>query len=172
MSAMNMKKTLTALMLGSLLCAAGAVQAAGPASSVATGTANLVFAATGTATVKITPVSGLLAGTVNTGTKLADVAIDVTSGAPAWRWTPGTGTIQAGVNNYRNEVTGNGGNKLKVLMYNNLGDSTRDSATGWWVLNSSVSNKLHKDILITKDQTETVSPDTYPVSIDAVVWAY
>ncbi|HGK4757401.1 TPA: hypothetical protein ACJ2XP_004761 [Enterobacter cloacae] len=168
----TMKKTMAALAVVALMGAAGTALAAGPVSAVATGTADIVFAASGTATVNITPVTGLMAGSVADKTKLADVAIDVTAGAPAWRWTPGSGTITNTTSIASNELTGKAGNKINVQLINSAADSTLDTASGWWVLNSTVTNKLHKDLLIVKNQTATVAPDTYPVSVDAVVWAY
>ena len=169
----TMNKTLAALTLGALLCAAGAAQAR-PVSAIATGTADIVFAASGTATIKITPVADLMAGSVVNLTKLANVAINVTAGQPAWRWTPGSGTIGPAASNRLYIAKGkyNTNNELSLALVDPQSNSTQDTTTGWWYLNKTATSKLHKDLVIEKHQTSIVAPDTYPVSVDAVVWAY
>lgn len=164
-----MKKTLMALTLGTLM-ATGTALAAGPVSDVATATADIVFAASGTATAQITPVSGLLSGEVAGNTKLADSLFTASAGDVAYRWTPGTYTTSAtGTAAVQHvTVTGKAGNKLSLFNVRNIGGNATWDATGWWVPDTVGTRTLGASIL--KSGSSNVAPDTYPVSMDAVVW--
>lgn len=167
----TMKKTMAAMAVVALMGAAGAAHAAGPVSAVATGTADLVFAASGTATVKITPMTGLMAGNIANQTKLADVVFTASAGDVAYRWTPGSATI-TNPNNHASadiaEVTGKAGNKILLVAADTGASSTAWDAAGWWVPVTVGTTTVNARI--NKYTTSTVAPDTYPVSMDAVVW--
>lgn len=167
----TMKNTMAALAVVALMGAAGAAQAAGPVSAVATGTADLVFAASGTATVKITPVTGLLAGNIANGTKLADAVFTASAGDVAYRWTPGSGTITNNSNGAPviMEVTGAAGNKLIITPVDSGSSATTCITTAPWCVPTTVGTTT-VNAVIQKYTTATVAPDTYPVSMDAVVW--
>ncbi|MEB8258218.1 hypothetical protein NGI13_21930 [Enterobacter asburiae] len=166
-----MKKTMAAMAVVALMGAAGAAHAAGPVSAVATGTADLVFAASGTATVKITPMTGLMAGNIANQTKLADVVFTASAGDVAYRWTPGSATI-TNPNNHVTadiaEVTGKAGNKILLAATDTGASTTAWDAAGWWVPVTAGTTTVNARI--NKYTTATVAPDTYPVSMDAVVW--
>lgn len=164
-----MQKTVLALVTGSLMGIVGMAQAAGPVSSIVTAKADIVFEATGTATAVITPKKGLLAGKYPHASLVADAVFTASAGDVAYRWTPGTGVIS---NNSAGspqlyETTGKGKNKLK-LQVTDTGDYSTNGGSGWFVP-VKIGQSTIKATLKTQD-TQTIAPDSYPVSMDAVVW--
>ncbi|HGM6839718.1 TPA: hypothetical protein ACKP7D_003504 [Serratia marcescens] len=165
------KKTLTALTLGTLLTT-GAAQAT-PVSPVVTTTGELVFANSGTANIKFNPANNLLAGKLKSGTILGSIEATATAGDVAVRWTPGVGSpIVNGFGFALNDLKGKTQDKVLQVMFNDAVENpaaytcTKDEQ--WCVNNALNTGNVTYKVFNTSD---TVVPvDTYTVSLDAVVW--
>ncbi|EHX8485663.1 hypothetical protein MLF92_17200 [Escherichia coli] len=162
---MNFKKS---LLTASLLFVMGGVSAANAAaiSSVATATADVTFASASKATIVMTPKTDLQAGQVSRSTPVAEGQGSIT-GAPsgskiAFRWTPGSGTISG----FNNQVSGKNDQSHKLaLMFVAKGNTAIDN--GWIVPHDVLTSMAFR--LQTLADAE-VAADTYPLSVDAVVW--
>ncbi|MGF7483710.1 hypothetical protein [Providencia sp. SP181] len=167
-----MQKTVLALVAGSLMGIVGTAQAAGPVSSIVTAKADIVFEATGTATAVITPKKGLLAGKYPHATVVADAVFTASAGDVAYRWTPGTGVISNSSNNQSAqfyETTGKGGNKLKLQVVDTGDYLTSGKENAPWFVPVKIGQSTINATLETQGE-QTIAPDSYPVSMDAVVW--
>lgn len=148
---------------------------AAPISNIVTGTADVVFAASGEASITIQPVTTLLAGK-HTSTTIATGRVSATAGNIAYRWTPSVGTAVSGKNTNYRTLSGkaSAANKLTVYSFapsNSGAGATRSpSDPNWWVAtnNSNVINNLS---IVTNETEQMVAPDTYVISMDAAVWA-
>lgn len=165
------KKTLTALTLGTLLTT-GAAQAT-PVSPVVTTTGELVFANSGTATIKFNPANNLLAGNLKAGTILGSIVATATAGDVAVRWTPGVGSPSVNDFGYAlNNLKGKTQDKVLQVYFNDaVGNKPAYTCTKdeQWCVNDALntSNVTYQVI----NGGDTVVPvDTYTVSLDAVVW--
>lgn len=165
-------KLLTRLSLIALFAVGSitAVQAA-PVSDITTGNADLIFGSTDTASITITPVTGLKAGP-NTNTLVADVAASVTAGTVAIRWRPGTGTIYPKSNRITiaGKYTGEQhdfwfGEEIRYGASSNMIQSASDM--GWWYTADAASSVTFK---ITNAYTQTFPIDVFRLSMDAAVW--
>lgn len=139
---------------------------AAPVSSIVTGTADVVFRQTGTATIAVTPVGALQAG-VHNAQVIASATASATGGTVAYRWSPVGSAARSGFDGQRT-LSG------KVDVNNKLNVSTVASATasdtfpGWYAANDAAPSL---DITImTAAGNQAVAADTYVVSLDAAVW--
>lgn len=146
--------------------AAGVAQAA-PISAVATGTGDVVFQETGTASIVVTPESNLTAGMHN-DTLIARATATATGGQIAYRWTPNASVVRNGDNQQRT-ISGkaDAANKLDVVS---SAAATQSAAYPEWYAANSGASTL--DISVrTAPVAQSVAADTYVVSMDAAVWA-
>ncbi|MGK0603403.1 hypothetical protein [Yokenella regensburgei] len=168
---MNTVKTLS--LSAALLMAGGTLSlahAGGVVSDITTQTADVSFASTGTATVSLTAKAGLTAASYRTGDVIATGTATASAGTVAYRWTPGTGTVsQADKLSKVIKITGAGSkeNVIDLTLTGNAAEKT-DGGSGWIVpTGSSISSQ---NLTVSMAQDEVVSPDTYTLSVDAVVW--
>lgn len=162
-----MKKMMKQLFAIAILAAgtAGVAQAV-PISGVATASDYAVFKTQGTASVAVTPVTGLMAGLFAPNTRLADVTAGTDTGIVAIRWTPDSGAVDA--TDSQNIVV-NGKNTsaaLKVSFDVSQGLTRSVSDKAWW---RSASSAVSTSVM--SDSVETNIPaDRFPLSIDAAMW--
>lgn len=169
---MNTVKTLS---LSAVLLTAGGTlslaHAGGVVSDVTTQTADINFASTGTATVSLTAKTGLTAASYKAGTVIATGTATASAGTIAYRWTPGTGTVsKADSISKIIKITGAGSGKnfLDILLTGDSSAYKTDGGDGWIVPTGSSISVQNLTAAIAQD--EVVSPDTYTLSVDAVVW--
>lgn len=163
---MNFKKS---LLTASLLFVMGGVSAANAAaiSAVATATADVTFASASKATIVMTPKTGLQAGQVGRATLVAEGQGSIT-GAPsgsniAFRWTPSSGVI-SGTNI---QVSGKNDRSHKLALTFTT-EENMGYYNGWLVPNRNLTSMAFR--IVTQTEAE-VAADTYPLSVDAVVWS-
>lgn len=150
-----------------LVAGVSGVAHAAPISAVASGTGDVVFSETGTATITVTPVTGLLAGTHN-NLQIATAQATATGGAVAYRWTPDASVVRNG-DDLQRTLSGKTSalNKLDVVS---MAAATASAAyPGWYVANNNASTL--PITINTSAVDQAVAADTYVVSLDAVVWA-
>ncbi|MGK8665325.1 hypothetical protein [Serratia marcescens] len=137
-----------------------------PISSIVTGTADVVFRETGTATITVTPVAALQAGLHNARV-IANATASATGGPVAYRWSPAGSEPRSGSDDQRT-LTGKADerNRLNVLTVANALAS--DAYPGWYAANGEATSL---DITVmTAAENQFVAADTYVVSLDAAVW--
>lgn len=147
---------------------------AGVMSAINNGTADIIFGGSGTASITITPVSGLLAGPAIAQTKVADgqVTSTGTGNNSAYRWNTSTGTITS-------SATGKGQDTVLVHGANNAAntvtfitssnDSTPSPSDDSWFVSNAQDSTVNF-IISTTAAAEDVQVDRYPVSMDAAIW--
>lgn len=167
---MNTVKTLS--LSAALLMAGGTLSlahAGGIVSDVVTQTADINFAATGTASISLTAKTGLTAGSFKKGDVIASGTATATAGTVAVRWTPGTGTVSRADGVVR-MIKITGASKQNFIDLGLVGDAQEyaDGGNGWVVPTKSNTSTLKLSAVM--GQNEVVSPDTYVISMDAVVW--
>ncbi|EPC4333811.1 hypothetical protein ACRZTK_004414 [Enterobacter asburiae] len=152
--------------LAAALCLPAFSLQAVPISSIVTGTADVVFRETGTASVTVTPASALQAG-IHNSRVIATAVASATGGPVAYRWSPSGSEARDGSGNQRT-LTG------KSFSDNRLQVSSVAPATlsadypGWFVADNGVG-RLDISVL-TAAGNQSVAADTYVVSLDAAVW--
>ncbi|WP_431295606.1 hypothetical protein [Rahnella sp. PAMC 25559] len=155
------------------LLVAGTVSGAQAAlvSGVATGTGDVVFDQSSTASMVVTPKTGLPAGVTTAGTEIATAVASILTGGSAatyvaYRWTP-TASVMVGTDALTRTISGkaNLSNKLEVTS---TAPATLDSAgLGWYVANAA---NIPLNISVKTTTQQTVAADTFTVSLDAAVW--
>lgn len=168
---MNTVKTLS--LSAALLMAGGTLSlahAGGVVSDVTTQTADVIFASTGTATVSLTAKTGLTAASYKAGTVIATGTATASAGTIAYRWTPGYGTVSKADSISKIIKIAGMGNEKNFLYLSLKGNSSAytDGGDGWIVPTGSSISVQNLTAAIAQD--EVVSPDTYMLSVDAVVW--
>lgn len=167
-----MNKIMKQMSLASLLvtCAMSGVHAA-PVSAIATDTQDLVISSTDTASISITPVTGLMAQYYTSGTKVADVAVSATNGTVAFRWTPTSGVVDSKGN--RITVAGKSTGEThdvwfaEQIRYGASANLTKSASNPeWWYADGVKSFTTN----VTLASNQTLSADSYPLSMDAAIW--
>lgn len=163
---MRMLNTARLSAIAVLMAGSMGVAMAAPISDVVTGSGDVVFAATGTASITVTPVTGLTAGS-HSNTIVANATATATPGNIAYRWTPDA-SVQRGTSALDRTISGktDATNKLDVTS---SGPATQSASyPDWYVANAGASTM---PITITTTSTpQVVAADTYVVSLDAAVW--
>ena len=144
----------------------GGVQAA-PISAVASGTGDVVFSETGTASISVTPVTGLLAGTHN-ALQIATAQATATGGAVAYRWTPDASVVRNG-DNLQRTLSGKASALNKLDVVSTATATVSAAYPEWYVANNNASTLAIT--IKTSAVDQPIAADTYVVSLDAVVWA-
>ncbi|HDC4393602.1 TPA: hypothetical protein O8L60_004591 [Enterobacter cloacae] len=165
---MEIIKNIKRLSVIALLVAGSAgVAHAAPVSAVVTGTGDVVFQETGTATITVTPEANLTAGLHN-NTLIARATATATGGQVAYRWTPAA-SVAIGTDNTQRTISGkaNAANKLNVVS---TAAATVSAAYPEWYAANSNASTLDITVRTTPVQ-QAVAADTYVVSMDAAVWA-
>lgn len=169
---MNTVKTLS---LSAVLLTVGGTlslaHAGGVVSDVTTQTADVIFASTGTATVSLTAKTGLTAASYKAGTVIATGTATASAGTIAYRWSPGYGTVSQADSLSKIIKIAGAGNEKNFLYLSLTGNSSAytDGGDGW-IVPTSGSNISVQNLTASIAQDEVVSPDTYWLSVDAVVW--
>ncbi|HHR5860607.1 TPA: hypothetical protein ACS70L_003379 [Providencia alcalifaciens] len=161
----KMTKVMRLSAMALLVAGSVGVANAAPVSDVVSGTGDVVFAGTGTASITVTPVTGLVAGKF-TSLVIANAQATASAGNIAYRWTPDA-SVQRGTPLDRT-ISGTqiAANKLDV---SSTAIATQSSShPDWWVANSGASS-LNIEIRTTNTE-QTVAADTYKVALDAAVW--
>ncbi|EFE55238.1 Saf-pilin pilus formation protein [Providencia rettgeri DSM 1131] len=163
-----MNKMTTAVHISVIaLLVAGSVSVANaaPVSDVVSGSGDVVFAGTGTASITVTPVTDLVAGKFSS-LVIANAQATATAGNIAYRWTPDA-SVQRGTPLERTiSGTNIAANKLDVASTATATQS--NSHPDWWVADAGASTL---DIEVRTTSTEqTIAADTYRVALDAAVW--
>jgi len=137
-----------------------------PVSAITTGTADVVFRETGTASITVTPVSPLQAGRYDTRV-IASATASASSGAVAYRWSPSGSEARGEFSNLRTlSGRANAANRLSVSSVANA--TLSGDSPSWYFANNGASSL---DITVLTAQGEqAVAADTYVVSLDAAVW--
>lgn len=146
-------------------------------SDVTTQTAEIIFAATGTATISLTAKSGLIAGSYSQGQSIATGTATASAGSVSYRWTPGTGTVSDTGDGVDSLITVKGTDDTSHTVTLNLissGTGTEggmiDGGSGWIVPKTQGTKNISLDVQ--NYTTAIIQPDTYILSIDAAVWGY
>lgn len=153
----------------SLLCA-GCVNAANAAtiSNSTTATTAFTFSPEHNVQLKLTPASGLVAGSIATGVQVATGLItDSTASQLAFRFTPDTGA--SGKQETANTITLSGTNASNLISLELAGDSTSFRSGDAWV--HTTKSMTSEPIYIKTNGAQTVNADTYTVSVDAADYA-
>lgn len=154
------------------LLAAGAMTAAhaAPVSDISSGDADIIFGGTDTATIVITPVSGLKAGPA-TALKVADGSVTTTGTGnyAAYRWTPASGTVgPSGAARDTIELTGRSTGKKIIFVTASTSATVSPSDSAWFVGNAK-DTKINFTIS-TGPSAQTVPVDVFNTSMDGAVW--
>ncbi|MEX3136948.1 hypothetical protein [Serratia ureilytica] len=159
-------RTVMAGSLMTLLLGVSSGVRAVPISSIVTGTADVVFRETGTATITVTPVGTLQAG-VHNARVIANATASATGGPVAYRWSPAGSEARSGFDDQRT-LTGKAdeSNRLNVLTVANA--TASEVYPGWYAANGE-STSLDITVM-TASENQAVAADTYVVSLDAAVW--
>lgn len=171
---MKKNNVLQSVAIAFILCCSFGNAYAVEVGEITTATADIVFASSGTSTIKITPVENLMSDKHARGTKFADVAMTSTAGTLAYRWTPGTfDKIEANSDGIKNKVTisGTGNKDNKLSLYVDTANTQTDASKGaeGWIVTKSQTTDFSTTVV--NDVEKVVSPDTYVISLDSVVWA-
>lgn len=138
-----------------------------PISSIVTGTGDVVFRETGTATIAVTPVSPLQAG-VHDSRVIATAVASATGGTVAYRWSPAGSEMRNGVGNLR-VLSGKNRPENRLLVSSVANAMPSLDSSGWYI---SGNNPGRMDITVqTAAGQQAVAADTYVVSLDAAVWS-
>lgn len=164
-------KLITRLSLIALL-SAGAMTAAqaAPASDISSGDADIIFGGTDTATIVITPVAGLKAGT-KTAEKVADgtVTTSGTGNLAAYRWTPASGTVgPSGAAKDTIDITGRNTSTVIRFVTASTNATVSPSDDAWFVANTA--DQAIDFTISTGPASQIVPVDIFNVSMDAAVW--
>lgn len=138
-----------------------------PLSAIVTGTGDVVFRETGSATIAVTPVSPLQAG-VHNGRVIATAVASATGGAVAYRWSPAGSEIRDGVSNQR-VLKGKVRSENRLAVSSVANAALSSDSPGWYVAGNGAGQM---DItVLTAAGEQAVAADTYVVSLDAAVWS-
>lgn len=150
---------------------------AGEASLVATANSNIVVQTTAQASLTLSPSTTVLAGKYTENIILATWSAEVTAGSLALRLNPtimkttspswGTATSKESSSNTMplNYTT------LNSAPCNFTSNTLSSNTNGWNVCNQGLLNSSGYIRLASGGGT-TLSPGTYPLSMDVAVWAY
>lgn len=139
------------------------------AGSSRTVTRNLIVNGTAEASISITPVSTVLAGSYDHSNRqvLARYKASVTGGTLAIRFNPNVGqAVSSGSPTGRKII--NSANSAQAI-YVGLTYPTTQVIDGWRVFSEGIQEY---EGVIQNTDTQTISAGTYPVAIDAVAWLY
>ena len=178
---MNVLKTLLISAAGLLAAGGttGALAAGGIISGVISASAPLVFSGVGIASISLTPESGLKAGPYSAGQTIATGdAHSSTTSTIAFRWKAGVGTVEkdgAGLSSvatiYQKEKKA--GDKdaafIKVKLVPSPEVALTDGGDGWMVPKANTSKV---DLQVQNVANTVISPGTYTLSVEAVIWGF
>lgn len=164
----NLLKSATGILLFSSML--GSVHADG-ISDPSTHAVDLAFAAQGKVSIEIKPKTDLLAGKFSNDADFGTVTFKSASpGTIAYRWTPGSYKSQKD----KRTVTFSGENdadNVVRMKFSNVTSVSKDVGEDGWNISPANTKELSVGILHDTDSSWSLKPDTYKVSIDAVMWA-
>lgn len=171
---MNTIKTFKYLSAAAMLLASvyGTAQAA-PISDVTHMSGNAVFGTVGTASISITPKTGLAAGTwAYTDGPVATGTASVTNGIVAMRWTPGVGSTN-GPDSSRHAIAGDTTNASVpfIVVSENSTLYTNTASDAGYFYDPAVKGSTMNFNILVDGLNVAIPPDTYVVSLDAVVFS-
>ncbi|BEU81089.1 hypothetical protein EAG21025_44020 (plasmid) [Enterobacter asburiae] len=149
--------------------------AAGTVSNTTSSTADIIFAApVGPINVTITPVSGLVAGPLTQGKKLADISLTSTiSQTYAYRFGPFNDKFVTDGTPIKAIASGrtNSDNKLAITINNRYGNPAAQTTMITGEVYQTLTNPLTSYTLeLIPTVLSTVNADTYAVSVEAAVY--
>lgn len=143
------------------------------AGSSRTITRDLVVNGTAEASISITPLNSILAGTYDTSNRqiLATYKASVTGGTLGIRFNPTVGAAYSTGSPTARILTNsaNSAQKLTVALTFGAGDGGTQVINGWRVFPEGTQEY---NGAITNLVSQTISAGTYPVAVDAVAWLY
>ena len=147
---------------------------AAEASSVATANENILVNTAAQVSLTLTPVTSILASTYQSGTVVASWNATTTAGSLAFRLNPST-MASTSTSPFTGTATSttNSNNKIPVRIISHSGASCTLGATtvidGWSVCPQGLGDAIGS---IRTTTSQSISVGTYPLSMDAAVWAY
>lgn len=140
-------------------------------SAVATGTGDVVFEQSATASIVVTPSTGLPAGVTAAGTTIATAVAKIITGSTAstsvaYRWTPAASTV-VGNDPLTRTISGKSNVANQLQVASTASASADPAGSGWYIANAAATDL---NIQVKTVSQQTVAADTYVVSLDAAVW--
>ncbi|QXA59588.1 hypothetical protein [Providencia rettgeri] len=146
---------------------------AGEASTVATATSNIMVNSTGNTTLSVTPSESILAGKYDSSITLGTWSASTSVGSLAFRLNPATMTSttpRVGTATSKE----NSRNTIPVVLTSSAQHecifARTSSINGWNVCEQGLTSAGGNIIL--NGNGVSIAPGTYPLSLDAAIWAY
>lgn len=128
--------------------------------------ANITLSASNTATVALSAVSGLTAGTLAGDTRVATGTAVASAGLIACRWTPTAGTVNPAGAGY-DYIDLRGKNAGKTLRFRLTGCGVASPSSPAWFVAPGSSASL---VITTAGYSQPSAADAYTLSVDSAVW--